>query len=169
MGDPTEDIIITDKTLTGAVKARFISAHGTTVEQVLGAIGHGVLWKDDAVPFANPGVVVVPGTYVWKEKPPNTSPMAGVIPQETIEKIMNSVCLFVEAEVGLACGFAISDAKVYTAAHHWKDDKNKWLAAEGSEVHCLYGKLEDNNRYTLRINKLDKRLDYCVLERRASV
>lgn len=160
MGDATGDIIITDKTLTGTVKARFISEHGTTVEQVLGAIGHGVLWKDGTVPFVNPSVVVVPGTYVWKEKPPNTSPMAGAIPQQTIAKLRNSVCLFVEAEEALGCGFAISDAKVYSAvARLWKDeDEDKWLAAEGTEVQCFYGKLESNNRYTLKITKLDKRL-----------
>lgn len=66
---------------------------------------------------------------------------------------------------------SVSADTVYTCAHHWLDptqNTSKLSVSEGSEVKCYYGKQENNQVYTMKINKLNKKLDYCVLVRQGA-
>jgi len=90
--------------------------------------------------------------------------IAMAIAKQVQENLKNSVCLFVDADEKepLGCGFAVSADTVHTCAHHWQTE-NKSI---GSEVKCCYGKTENNKLHTMKIIKIDDRLDCCVLERK---
>mmetsp|Transcript_17249 Transcript_17249/g.47169 ORF Transcript_17249/g.47169 Transcript_17249/m.47169 type:complete len:331 (-) Transcript_17249:138-1130(-) len=90
------------------------------------------------------------------------------LPEDTVAKIENSVCVLIEDGKNFGSGFAVSNNRVYTAAHHWEEDDDQgttyFAVKVGDKVKCMYGKPSDNKRYDLQIVKLDPRLDYCVLE-----
>lgn len=65
-------------------------------------------------------------------------------------------------------GFAVSDKLVYTVAHHWEevsgDGRISFAVEVGSQVECIHGKPSANRKVSLEVVKLDKHLDYCILE-----
>ena len=92
--------------------------------------------------------------------------------EEVIAKISNSVCVLTTQEgKTFGNGFAVSNNRVYTAAHHWEEEDEEgatYLAvAVGDTVECIHGhgkKPSANKRYNLQVLKLDEHLDYCILE-----
>jgi hypothetical protein len=48
------------------------------------------------------------------------------------------------------------------SAHHWADENE---VAVGHEVMCIYGNPSNKKCYTLKIETMDQKVDYCILER----
>ena len=89
--------------------------------------------------------------------------------EEIISKLENSVCVLMERGKHFGYGFAVSDSHVYTAAHHWEEEGEEgatyFVVNVGDNVECIHGKPSSNKRYALQVVKIDKQLDYCILER----
>ena len=87
--------------------------------------------------------------------------------EEVIAKIENSVCVLIEEGKAFGSGFAVSNSRVYTAAHHWEEEDDEgatyFAVAVGDKVECIHGKPSANKRYNLQVVKLDEHLDYCIL------
>ena len=88
--------------------------------------------------------------------------------EEVIAKVENSVCVLIEEGENFGSGFAVSNSRVYTAAHHWEEADGEgatyFEVAVGDKVECIHGKPSANKRYNLQVVKLDEHLDYCILE-----
>ena len=100
--------------------------------------------------------------------PSKGQPLRPLLSEEVIAKMENSVCVLIEEGRTFGSGFAVSNSRVYTTAHHWEEENDEgatyFAVAVGDKVECIHGKPSANKRYNLQVVKLDGHLDYCILE-----